>query len=137
MMMESPRFLNGAFGDQNGPRMAEEVGESPVSETWWFAISVMRLRLLDSGMRALMLVYVRLDTSDIADTVGLVSLGGRDLTNTVEPVDTGHPLLRGELYLTNKLMEVGEERCKDLLGARRSLVTSGGNDILGEVRVVL
>lgn len=83
------------------------------------------------------MVDLRLDTSNVADAVGLVSLRGRDLTNAVEPVDTGHPLLGSKLYLTNKVMEVGEERCKDLLGARRGLVTSGGNDILGEVRVVL
>lgn len=88
-------------------------------------------------MRALVLIDLRLDTGNVADTVGLVPLSGRDLTNAVEPVDTGHPLLRSKLYLTNKVMEVGEERCEDLLGARRGLVTSGGNDIFGEVRVVL
>jgi len=88
-------------------------------------------------MWTLQVVYLRLDTSDVADTVSLVSLRGRDLTDAVEPVDTGHPFLWSELYLTNKLVKVSEERGKDLLGARSSLVTSGGNDILGEVWVVL
>lgn len=69
--------------------------------------------------------------------MSLVSLRSRDLTDAVEPVNTGHPLLWSKLYLTNKVVKVGEERCKDLLCARRSLVTSGGNDILGEVWVVL
>ena len=88
-------------------------------------------------MWTLQVVYLRLDTSDVADTVSLVSLRGRDLTDAVEPVDTGHPLLWSKLYLADKLVEVSEKRGKDLLGARRSLVTSGGNDILGEVWVVL
>jgi len=42
--MEPPASRNGAFGDQKGPRMDDDVGSMPVSETTLWAISSTRLR---------------------------------------------------------------------------------------------
>jgi len=82
-------------------------------------------------------LHSRFDTSNVGDTVRLVPDWSGDLTDTVEPMDTGHPLIWSKLDLTYKVVEVSEERGEDLLGTRRGLVTSRGDDILGEVGVVL
>lgn len=41
--MVPPFSRKGAFGDQKGPRMAEDVGSTPVSEMSLWAISSTRL----------------------------------------------------------------------------------------------
>lgn len=69
--------------------------------------------------------------------MSFVSRRCADLTDTVDPVDSCHPLIGLQLDLSDEVVEVSEERCKDLLCARGSIFTSGGNDILGEVGVVL
>lgn len=52
-IMEEPRGRKGAWGDQKGPRMEEEVGSEPLSETILLAISSTSLRCIVSPLISL------------------------------------------------------------------------------------
>ena len=69
--------------------------------------------------------------------MGFVACRRRDLTNAVDPVRAGHPLIGLELYLADKVMQMCEEGGEDLLGAGRGILAGGANDILCELLVVL
>lgn len=69
--------------------------------------------------------------------MSLISLGITGLTNVVDKVNCSHPFLWSKLNFTNKVMEMGEEAGKDLLGAVGCFWTGGVDNGLGEGRVVL
>lgn len=78
---------------------------------------------------------VRLETENIGDAVSLVSGLGRDLTDRVHKVHSSHPLVNGEFHLTGEVVQVADERAKDLAVARSHIMAHGLDDILCEVRI--
>lgn len=77
----------------------------------------------------------RFETNDIADTVTLVTDRSTDLTDRVDELNTHHPLSRGKLDLTGKVVDVldqGSQNDASTVGSARS---HGIDDIGSEVWV--
>jgi hypothetical protein len=78
---------------------------------------------------------LRFETNDIADTVTLVTDGSADLTDRVDELDTHHPLSRGELHLTSKVVNVLDQRSQDNTSTVGGVGSHGIDDIGSEVGV--
>ena len=65
---------------------------------------------------------------------GLARLGV-DAANLVDELDTGHPLVDGELNLASEVVDVTDHGTKNLTVARSGVGAHAINDLLGEVRV--
>jgi hypothetical protein len=105
--MLPPSERNGAFGDQKGPKMADEVGVSEVSAADLCAISSTRLMMLETHSPCGN--DVRFQPEDIGYALTLVALGVTNLTDGVEELDAGHPLVRGQFDLTRKLVDMANQ----------------------------
>lgn len=81
--------------------------------------------LVDEGFQA----------DHVTDTVTLVSNGGADPANGVDELDAHHPLGRGELNLTSKVVDMTDERSQNLTSPRGGLGTHGVDHIGREVGV--
>ena len=81
------------------------------------------------------LVDEGLEAQDIGHAVGFVAGGGRGLANQVDELDTGHPLVDGELDLAGEVVEVADQRGHDDAEAGVRLGTHGVDDSIGEVGV--
>lgn len=81
---------------------------------------------------------LRLETQDIGDTVSLVAgllAVTIDLTDSVDEVNGGHPLIDGELDLTGEVVEVADQSAHNLAVAGGGIGADAVDDGVGEVRV--
>ena len=80
---------------------------------------------------------LRFKADNITHTVHLISRGGTDLAHRVHEADTGHPLIRSELNLAGKIVQVLEQGGENLPVAWRDIGAHGLADQAGEVGVEL
>lgn len=79
----------------------------------------------------------RFQPDNIADAVAFVADGRADLAHGVHELNTQHPLGRGQLDLTGKLMDVLDQSAQQETSAFRHLGAHGVDDIGSEVGVEL
>ena len=80
---------------------------------------------------------LRLKTDNITHAVHLVPRGGADLADRVHEAHTGHPLIRSELNLAGKIVQVLEQGGENLPVAWRDIGAHGLADQAREVGVEL
>lgn len=81
------------------------------------------------------MVDSRFETNYVADTMAFVANRSADLADGVDEFNTQHPLGRGKLYLTSKVMDVLDERAQDDTSTLGSLGSHCIDDIGSEVRI--
>lgn len=137
--MEPPFSRKGASGDQKGPRIEEEVGMSPDSETCLWAISSTRLfRRLELDLKQRGEVYIRFQASNVRNAVHLVPglvAGVVHVAHFVQELHSDHPLVDRELDLPGEVMEMLEQLGENEASARRGVWANCVDDILREVGV--
>lgn len=138
-MMGEPRGRKGAWGDQKGPRMDEDVGSRSSRETMLWAISSTRLEgvLVCEGIvcgrecaRDL-----RLEPENVGHPQGLIADLGGGLPDAVDKVHADHPLINCQLNLSREVVDVPDQGAQHDPVARRYVGAHGVEDVLGEVRV--
>lgn len=133
--MVVPFSLWGVSCLQNGPRIAEAV--SP------FVLLVAALKVMSSTSLQVCLIrfrfclvhsvkYLRFQADDIAKQLSLISLVIAHLAALINHLHACHPLIRSELHLSRKIVNMLDESGHDLSEARVGISTHGVDDILGE-----
>lgn len=82
--------------------------------------------------------YLRLETENVAESVGLVSCAVGLLVDSAHGVDVGntsHPLVNGELDLTGEVVDVADHGAQDLPIPRGGLGAHAVDNGIGEVGV--
>lgn len=74
----------------------------------------------------------RFESENIGNSVTFISGGGADLSDSVDEVDTGQPLVDCEFVLSCEVMDVLDERAHQLSRSSVGLGTDRLDDIGGE-----
>ena len=133
-IMLPPSSRNGAFGDQKGPRMEEDVGLAP-SVNIACAISSTRLEMVILNINDLGKCYLRFESNNVRNSMSFISDWSAGLSDRVDELDSHHPLIWSELNFAREVMDVLNERAKDFTASWVGLGTDGVNAMLGEVGI--
>lgn len=154
----APRSRNGVSGDQKGPRIAEEVAETPSAVTTVWLISSTRLDMLLAIFKFYILFskwlimlfakgtcerlcpkqkkwYSRLDTQDITHSPSLISVFPVVYSYRVDVVDAQNPFVLCELDLSAKIVDMADQRAENFPVSWLGFRTHEINHMLGKVGV--